>query len=78
MRKSILVLYAFLSPYSNYCILSLFIIQEDMGWRSRLTDGGGDGALQDFLTPGERVGPLWDVYRHLVGVGGVSFSVSID
>ncbi len=41
-----------------------------MGWRSRLSDGGGDGASQDFLTPGERVGPLWDVYRHLVGGGG--------
>ncbi len=47
-----------------------------MAWRSRLSDGGGDGASQDFLTPGERVGPLWDVYRHLVSGG--PFSVSVD
>lgn len=41
---------------------------EDEDWRITLAEGSGD-ASQDFLTPGERIGPLWDLYRQLVKAG---------
>ncbi|CAM9183547.1 unnamed protein product [Discosporangium mesarthrocarpum] len=38
---------------------------EDLAWREQLTPATGP-ASQDAIPPGERTGPLWDVFRQLV------------
>ena len=55
----------FLRDESGLCTLPLV---EDLEWRASLAAGAGPLG-QEGLAPGDRVGPVWDVYRRLVADG---------
>lgn len=55
----------FLRDDSGLCTLPLV---EDLEWRASLAAGAGPVG-QEGLAPGDREGPVWDVYRRLVAEG---------